>query len=227
VLVEDENELTMPKWIKFLIALLLLPFCIGSAQALWKVIQATGASDTFWVAFFAGVMCWVVIYLLLPKPMWLYVVGHEMTHALWTWLFGGKVKKMKVTSKGGHVIVSKSNFVISLAPYFFPFYAFLLVVGFGTGHLIWDWSKYWVVFHLFLGMAYAFHVALTVHVLRVEQSDITEHGYLFSGVVIFLGNVLLPLICLPILTERVALFTAIGWCFRLTGDVFVKLSRLI
>jgi hypothetical protein len=217
----------MPKWLKTIIAILLLPLCVGSAQALWLVIKATGASDTFWVAFFAGVMCWVVIFLLLPRPMWLYVVGHELTHALWVWVFGGKVKKMKVTSKGGHVIVSKTNFVISLAPYFFPFYAFVLVVVFGAGHLVWNWSKYWTVLHLLLGMAYAFHVTLTAQVLQTEQSDITQHGYLFSGVIIFLGNVMLPLIGLPLLTERVALFTAIGWCLRLTGDVFVKISRLV
>lgn len=217
----------MPKWLKLIIAILLLPLCIGATQALWRVIKATGASDTFWVVFFAGALCWVVIYLLLPRPMWLYVVGHEMTHALWTWIFGGKVKKMKVTSKGGHVIVTKSNFIISLAPYFFPFYAFLLVLVFGAGHLIWGWSKYWTVFHLFLGMAYAFHITLTIHVLQAEQSDVTEHGYLFSMVIIYLGNVLLPLISLPILTERVALFEVLGWCLRLTGNVFVKISRLI
>ena len=137
------------------------------------------------------------------------------------------VKKVKVTSKGGHVIITKSNFVIALAPYFFPFYVFLLVVAFGTGHLIWGWSKYWVVFHLLLGLAYAFHVTLTIQVLQVEQSDVTEHGYLFSIVIIYLGNVLLPLLCLPVLTSSVGLGTAIGWWFRLTGDVFVKISRLI
>ncbi|HEY1171789.1 MAG TPA: hypothetical protein VGH19_10490 [Verrucomicrobiae bacterium] len=217
----------MPKWIKFLIALLLIPFCIGTTQALWRVIQATGASSNFWVAFFAGVLCWIVIFLLLPRPMWLYVVGHEMTHAIWTWIFGGRVKKMKVTSKGGHVIVTKSNFIISLAPYFFPFYAFLLLIVFGAGHLIWGWSKYWVVFHLLLGIAYAFHVTLTIHVLQTEQSDITEHGYLFSIVIIYLGNVLLPLFSLPPLTGKVAFGEMIGWCLRLTGDVFVKISRLI
>ena len=37
--------------------------------------------------------------------MWIYVVGHELTHAVWVWLFGGSVKKFKATSNGGHVIV--------------------------------------------------------------------------------------------------------------------------
>ena len=88
---------------------------------------------------------------------------------MWTWLFGGKVKKMKVTSKGGHVVISKTNFVIALAPYFFPLYAVIVIVVFAIGHLIWNWHSYLVWFHLLLGAAYAFHVTLTFHVLQTQQ----------------------------------------------------------
>lgn len=217
----------MPKWLKAIIAVFLLPLCIGGAKALWRVLKESGASDTFWVAFLAGALCWIVIFMLLPRPMWLYVVGHEMTHAIWTWIFGGKVKKMKVSSKGGHVIISKSNFIIALAPYFFPFYAFVLVVLFGAGHLIWGWSKFWVVFHLLLGVAYAFHITLTIYILRTEQSDITEHGYFFSFVIIFLGNILVPMLCIPVLTERIGLFRVFEWWLHYTGDVFGHLTRLL
>lgn len=217
----------MPKWFKAIVAVLLLPFCLGCLRAFWRVLAASGAADTFWVAFTAGVICWVVVFMLLPRPMWVYVVGHEMTHALWTWVFGGRVKKIKATSRGGYVNVTKTNFVIALAPYFFPFYAFLVVIFFGAGHLLWNWAKYWSIFHLLLGAAYAFHVTLTIYILRLEQSDITQHGYLFSGVVIFLGNVLVPLLALPLLTERVGLFMAISWCFSETGAVLGQLSRLL
>ena len=110
----------MPKWIKFIIAVLLLPVCAGAAMALWRVLHASYGADTVWVPLLAGAACWLVIFLLLPKPMWIYVFGHELTHALWAWLFGGRVKKMKVTSDGGHVVISKTNFLIVLAPYFFP-----------------------------------------------------------------------------------------------------------
>ncbi|MEI9960181.1 MAG: hypothetical protein WDM76_03325 [Limisphaerales bacterium] len=83
----------VPKWIKLIIAILLLPVCAGAAMALWRVLAASGGADTVWVPLLAGAACWGVIFLLLPKPMWIYVFGHELTHALWTWLFGGKVKK--------------------------------------------------------------------------------------------------------------------------------------
>ncbi|HTB83214.1 MAG TPA: hypothetical protein VK742_06130 [Candidatus Sulfotelmatobacter sp.] len=217
----------MPKWIKLIIAILLLPACIGAARALWLVLRSTYGADTVWIPLLAGAACWVVIFLMLPKPMWIYVLGHELTHALWVWLFGGQVKKMKVTSKGGHVHISKTNFVIALAPYFFPLYAVIVILVFAIGHLIWNWHGYLVYFYLVVGAAYAFHVSLTFHVLQTQQSDITSQGYLFSAVVIFLGNVLVLLFGIPLLTAKVGIFNSLGWWGESTGMVFQWLQRVI
>ena len=199
------------KWFKFALALLLLPVCAGAALALWKLFLASGRADTTWVMTLAGAGCWLVIFFILPKPMWIYVFGHELTHALWSWLFGGQVKRMKVSSKGGHVIVTKTNFLVALAPYFFPLYAAAVVAVFVVGHLVWDWHSYLIVFHLFLGAAYAFHVTLTTFILQTRQTDITEQGCLFSATIIFLGNVLVLLLGLPFLTDETDLASVLRW----------------
>jgi hypothetical protein len=217
----------VPKWLKFLAGLLLLPACIGAARAFWRVLHVSGHAETFWVAFVAGAAVWLVTFLMLPKPMWIYVVGHELTHALWTWLFGGRVKQFKVGSQGGHVVVTRNNFLISLAPYFFPVYAALVVGVFVTGHLVWNWTAYQVWFHLLLGAAYSFHVTLTAHILRTRQSDIVQNGYLFSGVIIFLGNIVILLVGLPVLTRSVGVGAVFGWWFQETGGVWQRLSALI
>ncbi|MBI3879390.1 MAG: hypothetical protein HY301_04920 [Verrucomicrobia bacterium] len=218
----------MPKWVKFILAVLLLPLCHGAAQALWLVLKASagGRGDLVWVPLLAGAACWLVVFVMLPKPMWIYVVGHELTHAVWTWLFLGGVKKFKASAKGGHVVVTRSNFLIALAPYFFPLYAVLVMAGFLLVSVMAGWRDYAVWFHLALGAAYAFHVTLTWHVLQTEQSDITSQGWLFSGVVIFLGNVLVLLLGLPLLTARVGVLTALGWTLHFTGDVLVRLGHL-
>jgi hypothetical protein len=215
------------KWFKLLIAILLLPFCIGALRALWLVLRAGYGADTVWIPLLAGVGCWCVIFFLLPKPMWIYVFGHELTHALWTWLFGGSVKRMKVTSSGGHVITSKTNFLIVLAPYFFPLYAVIVVVVFALGNLIWHWHSYLVWFHLLVGAAYGFHVTLTFHTLQTRQSDITSQGYLFSAVVIFLGNACVLLFGIPLLTARVGIMNSLGWWLESTGMIFHWLQRVI
>src|SRR5712664_841750 len=207
--------------------MLLLPACFAAASTLWLVVRASGSADTIWAATLAGAACWLAIYLLLPKPMWVYVFGHELTHALWTWLFGGRVKKFKASAKGGHVIVTRNNFIIALAPYFFPLYAVLVMATFWAGHWFWNWRHYLVWFHLLLGAAYAFHVTLTWHILKHEQSDITEQGYLFSGVVIFLGNVGVLLIGIPLLASKVDVSTALSWWLNCTGEVVQRIARVL
>jgi hypothetical protein len=221
------NSGRVPKWIKFILAILLLPVCGGAALALWRVLRASGGADVVWVPLLAGAACWVVIFLLLPKPMWLYVFGHELTHALWAWLFGGQVKKMKVTSAGGHVVVSKSNFLIVLAPYFFPFYTALVFATFALGHFFWDWWPHPVWFHLLVGATYAFHMTLTWHVLKTRQTDITSQGWLFSAVILFLGNTGVLLLGLPFLTAQAGWLDALGWWLEGTGQICHWLARLV
>lgn len=215
----------MARWVKVAVAVLLLPLCIGVGETLVRLLRALGGADIVWVPFVAGAACWLVVYYLLPRPMWLYVAGHELTHVVWTWLFAGSVKRIRIGSRGGHVIVTKNNFLITLAPYFFPFYAAVVILVFGLGHLVWGWSEHLAWFHLFLGVAYAFHVTLTVHVLQTRQSDITDQGYLFSAVIIWLGNAGLLLVGLPLLTANVSLATVLGWVLRSTGQVFVRMGQ--
>jgi hypothetical protein len=216
----------VPTWIKTLIGLVLLPVCAGAALALARLLRVTGSADTFWVAFLGGAGCWLTIFLLLPKPMWVYVFGHELTHALWAWLFGGRVKKFKVTAKGGHVVITKSNFLIVLAPYFFPLYVVAVVMVFALGHVLLGWTRHWVWLHFLVGAAYAFHITLTWHILQTRQSDITSQGYLFSSVVIYLGNISVLLLGLPMLTARVTILSVLGWWAEETGGILERLAHL-
>jgi hypothetical protein len=210
----------MPKWLKTFLGVLLLPLCFGTAQALFQVIQASGNVEAFWIATLTGIACWIVIYLMLPKPMWVYVVGHELTHALWTWLFGGRVIRFRAKASGGHVKVTRMNFLIALAPYFFPIYVLGVVLGFELGNWIWDWTRQRIWFHLLLGLTYAFHITLTWHVLSSRQSDISEQGYLFSAVVIWLGNAVVLILGIASLTGQVDAWTALTWCWIETARFF-------
>ena len=216
----------MPKWGKLIIGLLLLPVCVGGAQTLVRVVAQTGDADTFWVAALGGAGCWWVIYLLLPKPMWVYVVGHELTHVLWTWLFGGRVHRFKASAKGGQIVADRTNFLIALAPYFFPVYALLVILLFLAGDLVWNWTPYRPWFHFLLGAAYAFHLTLTWHILHSRQSDLTSQGYLFSAVIIFLGNLSVLVVGLPLLAGRPGLLTALSWWCHATGGLLNGLARL-
>lgn len=216
----------MPKWAKLILGILLLPFCAGAGSALVLVLHLTRHAENMWVAALGGAACWLAIFLILPKPMRVYIFGHELTHALWTWLFGGRVKKFKASAAGGHVVVTKNNFLIALAPYFFPVYVALIVFCFAIGHLLWGWERHLVWFHFLIGAAYCFHVTLTAHILRTRQTDITSQGYLFSFVIIFLGNISVWLIGLPLLTREVPVLTSLGLWLRESGTFLLRLRNL-
>lgn len=216
----------MPKWVKLIIAIFLLPICVATAQAVGKVLFASVGADRIWMPMLAGAACWVTIFLLLPKPMLLYVFGHELTHAVWTWLFGGQVKRFKATASGGHVVTTKSNFLIVLAPYFFPLYAAMVVLVFFLGDLFWPWRRYLTWFHLLLGAAYAFHVTLTWEILKNRQSDITSQGRLFSAVIIFLGNALVLLLAIPILTGH-SLYDAASLWIHCNHVMFHRVANML
>jgi hypothetical protein len=217
----------MPKWLKMIVGILLLPICLGTAKAVWTAVTYAIGATQVWMPMLAGAASWVVIFLLLPKPMWVYVFGHELTHAVWTWMFGGSVKGFKAKSSGGHVITTKNNFLIALAPYFFPVYAVLIVIIFVIGDLLWGWRRtYLPWFHLLLGAAYAFHVTLTMEILKTRQTDITSQGWFFSGVIIFLGNALVLAIGVPLLTGH-SIFQALSSLFHCNGFVLDRLGHLL
>jgi hypothetical protein len=105
-------------------------------------------------------------------------------------------------------------------------YAVLVVMLFGLGHWLWNWRNFLAWFHLFLGAAYAFHVTLTWHILQTRQTDITQQGYLFSAVVIFLGNISVLLVGIPLLAAKVDVPMAMYWWLKCTGEVLHRLGRL-
>ena len=192
----------MPKWAKAVCALLLLPACWGTIRLVPEVARAAGDALNVWVPMASGAGCWLVFVLFLPKQVWLYVLGHELTHVVWSWLFGGKVKRFSIHRDGGFVVVTRSNFLVALAPYFFPLYAVFVVLVFGALHWLYPEPSLVPVFHLLLGAAYAFHITWTWEILRTEQSDIRGQGVLFSAVVILMGNLLVLIAGISLLSGQ-------------------------
>jgi len=218
----------IPGWrrpLRWLLAALLTPPAIGVSWAVRDVILTSGRALDFWVAVGSGVGVWLVVFFSLPRPMWLYVVGHELTHALWALLFGGRVKAFKATRHGGHVVLTKTNSLIALAPYFFPIYAVLWALVFLGSAWFFAWRRHAFWFHFGLGLTYAFHLTLTATVLRTRQPDLAGEGWVFSGVLIWLVHAGVLLLALPMLAGNVAPATALAWAGDRTSRVILSLVR--
>ena len=62
---------------------------------------------------------------------------------------------------------------------------------------------------------------------ETEQTDITQQGYLFSAVVIFLGNAGVLLLAIPLLAARVTVWVALGWWVGGTVEVLRGMGRML
>jgi hypothetical protein len=107
---------------------------------------------------------------------------------------GAKIGQIKVGRTGGSVTLSKSNFLITLAPYFFPIYTCLIIAIYSLCSLFFDLTSFHQIYLICIGLSYAFHLFLTIEVLTHRQPDVTEHGYIFSYTIILIFNVIFLLI---------------------------------
>lgn len=194
---EDRPEpFTIPtRWVKLVVALFLLPWVCVYTQAFFATFTDSASRHMFWLTeefwfFSLGLILWLITFFGLSRPVTVYVFGHELTHALWVWLMGGKVSRFQVGREGGQIETDTSNFWIALAPYFFPVYAIFLILIYGVVGLFYDLEPYRRVIFCLVGAAWGFHATFTCWMIAKGQSDLSEHGNFFSLVVIFTLNLI-------------------------------------
>ena len=209
---------------KFLTGLLLLPLCLALSMTLWRAIVILAQSPTrlpllHAFAGVSGIVLWAVIWIFLPPMTRTYVLGHELTHALWAMLFGGKASGLKVGERGGSVRVSKNNAWITLSPYFFPLYTFIVaLVWLFSAWLVPAVKPYAPIFVFWVGMTWSFHLTFTLRFLAYNQPDVREHGRLFSYALIYALNVL---------SIGAALVAVGSWTFPEAGiDLLLNLQAI-
>jgi hypothetical protein len=173
-------------------------------QTLASSVRAGLLANRSFGCFAGGILLFGVLFLLIPRNalMLPYVLGHEVTHALWVKIFGGRVAdRFHVSLEGGHVMTDRVNTWIVLAPYFFPIYSALAVTLYGAVKLaarlignpvLSDTvdSSLWLLF-LLLGLTLAFHLVFTCILITKGQPDLHYGGTFFSLMVIYLINLLI------------------------------------
>jgi hypothetical protein len=188
-----------PAWLSIGSGLLLVPVLWITLWTFGQTVAAATVRGEFWSSppvwwFHVGILLWTITFAGLRGPAlsWLYVFAHEWTHVIFTILCGGRILAWpEVTSRGGHVLASKTNHLISLSPYVFPFYSVLVAAAFfGLGAWVDLGTAGEWIFYAALGFTWGFHVIFTACMLWEAQSDLARNGRFFSLVWIVLVNVL-------------------------------------
>lgn len=180
----------MKRLLRFLLGAALLPLTAATVAAFFVTLyELPGlARGSAWLL--GGMAAYTAVAVLLPRPVRLYILGHELTHALWSKLFGGRIGKLKITKQGGSVQVSVVNTLVILAPYFFPLYTIALGAAFALAALVRPMQPYFPVFLFLLGASLQFHYLQTGETLGQSQPDLIRAGVTLSLALIPLLNLL-------------------------------------
>jgi|GEM_PF-520376 len=186
-----QPKATFCGWVGWsLLGLMLLPVLAISAVATWRTVSQIPFLSGSATMLLVGVMAYVVFHVFIYQPTAIYVLAHEFTHAIFAVLAGIKVRRIKVAATGGYVELDGSNFIVDLAPYFFPLYSFVIATLFLVFDRIYNLEEYYLFFFFILGLTMAFHWLSNWETMKIEQPDLKITGKIFGIVFILIGNLL-------------------------------------
>lgn len=187
----------MAAFLRVLLGLALIPACWGFARSLVDAIVVAAGGIGFSVeaiSLLSGMAAFALCWATISHPVRMYVLGHELTHALWGLLFGARPSDVRVSESGGSVRLTKSNVFVTLAPYFFPFYTFIVIIAALVTFAFLRPLPCLPLWMFLIGFTWAFHVLFTLETLTQRQPDVKLYGRIFSWAFIFLANVALVLV---------------------------------
>ncbi len=116
------------------------------------------------------------------------VISHELTHTFFAYLTlhnAGRIRLNPDGSGGSMQLNGHGNWLISLAPYFFPLFAFFYMLL--MPYLLRVSDNNWLVYAI-LGYFLAYHWLVVLTQVHPRQTDLSQVGFVFSGIVIVGAN---------------------------------------
>lgn len=183
------------KFLKWPFGVLVAACTPALTVACWELLRKAWTDERllspFFLAWFGTMVAWLALRRMQMIQFWC-TLEHEFTHMLFGHLTLVPVTELKVThhhemrvsrvevlevetqQASGHVMLRGSNWLVTLAPYFFPTAS--AVLTFATWLLADEPSRY---FRILLGVTAGFSVASTLQETHAGQTDLRQAGWLY------------------------------------------------
>lgn len=185
-IVKKKKKKTGTAWHKVIVGIISV---IGGAAYASVLVSMMGRGlldlpnvEVALIGFVSGALFWTV---LRKKLGFFGVFEHEFTHLVMGLLMFQKPEAFFATATRGHVRVGGKNFLVDLAPYYFPTFSIILLLVFP----LLKPSAYPVYFAV-LGFITGYHLVSQIIDFKFYQGDIRVSGKAFSVVFCLFASLL-------------------------------------
>ncbi len=213
------------KILRFIGSVLLLPLCVAVTINFYNGLIEIENISKSGLIFLLGALSYSIVHLLLFKLDFLYVLGHELMHAISTIFSGGKIKGIKISGKEGSVKTTSPNFFVILSPYLVPGYTVFVGALYFILSFFINVTKYSEHFIFFIGFTLMFHLSYTAQSMKEKQSDLIRTGYLFSISFIYVVNLIIVFAIMSVLFKEVVFFDFLSGSFEKSKEFYYSFWR--
>ncbi|MBE0674198.1 MAG: hypothetical protein IH591_06020 [Bacteroidales bacterium] len=173
---------------RFILSILFLPLIFFYGSGFLSVVEQISFSNSIHLYFVISLgLSSLLFFFLIGRMSFIAIFEHELTHNIFAVLTFNKPAGFHVSRGEGGLFQyeGRGNFLITLSPYFFLTFSFFLLPLF----LVID-QVYFKHFIIALGILTGYHTSTTIKETHLQQPDLRDNGFIFSFIVIILGNLL-------------------------------------
>jgi hypothetical protein len=162
--------------VKFILGIISVAGTAAYGTALWHLWNPNLLNLPQFRAAAIGFLTGAAVWALFGRRLGFFgTFEHEFTHLVFGLLMFQRPKSFYASTYRGHVTSEGSNFIDTLAPYYFPTFSYILLAVFPLLR-----SSAHIYFYPILGLVTGYHLVSNVAEFGFRQPDIRRSGAAFS-----------------------------------------------
>lgn len=187
--------------IKFILGICLLPFVYAASAAFLNEFNLVDKplQDLFWY----GVCAFLVIYLFIFEPVFIYLKGQKILEVIFTFF----------------------RPLVRVAPYLLPIYAIILFLIYLLASLVFKQSELLKYFVFLLGFTVALHLIFGAKSLRTKKEDFFKGNYIFGFSFVYIVNIAIIALIMNFIFNKFSFVNFCNNCFQISGNIFYAVFK--